>query len=138
MAEIARQYEPFTAWAQLLDHISGGYPLYYHAPLDYRPAQVSSGIRGGTRSTWRGFMLPDQPTNPVLVCWVHPEWRLRIYVYADHKRRVFYSHPENSRPDVDQWPVLWRRDVSALSDTEWTAWPGEGWKPCTTTTNTRS
>lgn len=31
----------FDSWAQLLDHIAAGYPLWYHAPMDYHPAQVT-------------------------------------------------------------------------------------------------
>jgi hypothetical protein len=28
----------------------------------------------------------------------------------------------------DEWPTLYRRDVSALSDAEWFVSPGEGWR----------
>jgi hypothetical protein len=35
----------FDTWAELLDHISAGYPLWYQAPLDYRPAQVTAVMR---------------------------------------------------------------------------------------------
>ena len=35
----------FTSWAQLLDHVRAEYPLYYHAPMDYRAAQVSAVLR---------------------------------------------------------------------------------------------
>ena len=38
-------YEPFTTWEQLLDHVSAGYPLYYHAPMDHRPVGVSATVR---------------------------------------------------------------------------------------------
>jgi hypothetical protein len=44
MAE-TRQYEAFASWAQLLDHVAAGYQLWYHAPMDYRPAQVSAVVR---------------------------------------------------------------------------------------------
>jgi hypothetical protein len=39
------QFESFATWAQLLDHIAAGYRLFYQAPLDYRPAQVSAVVR---------------------------------------------------------------------------------------------
>lgn len=35
----------FRDWAQLIDHIAAGYPLWYQAPMDYRPAQVSVVVR---------------------------------------------------------------------------------------------
>ena len=44
MAETTK-YEPFTSWAQLIDHVRAGYPLYYHAPMDYRPSIVQATIR---------------------------------------------------------------------------------------------
>lgn len=37
-----RSYEAFTSWAQLFAHIGGGYPLWYQAPMDDRPVQVSA------------------------------------------------------------------------------------------------
>ncbi len=64
----------------------------------------------------------------LLIVWVHPESRTRIYVYPDHKRRVLYSHAGNSQPDVDEWPILWRRDTPELTDEEWQGKPwAEGW-----------
>lgn len=38
-------YTAFDNWAQLLDHIKAGYRLYYWAPMDYRPIQVSVVVR---------------------------------------------------------------------------------------------
>jgi hypothetical protein len=35
-------YENFGSWHQLLDHLAAGYPLYYQAPLDYRPVLVTA------------------------------------------------------------------------------------------------
>jgi hypothetical protein len=37
--------EPFHTWEQLVDHIKAGYLLWYQAPLDYYPAQVSAVVR---------------------------------------------------------------------------------------------
>lgn len=37
------QLEPFSDWAQLLDHVASGYSLYYH--LDDRPVRVGASIR---------------------------------------------------------------------------------------------
>lgn len=36
-----KSYVTFGTWAELLDHIAAGYTLFYQAPLDYNPAQVS-------------------------------------------------------------------------------------------------
>jgi hypothetical protein len=38
-------YETFASWAQLLDHVSAGYKLYYHAPMDYTAHVVNVVIR---------------------------------------------------------------------------------------------
>lgn len=38
-------FQSFSTWAELLDHISGEYPLFYHAPLDFRPRRVSAVAR---------------------------------------------------------------------------------------------
>lgn len=38
-------YEDFTTWAQLADHVSAEYPLFYQGPMDYRPAQVTAVVR---------------------------------------------------------------------------------------------
>lgn len=38
-------YAPFQSWDQLLDHIRAEYPLFYHAPMDQRPAMVSGVLR---------------------------------------------------------------------------------------------
>lgn len=35
----------FTTWGQLLDAISTGYTLFYQAPMDYRPQQISAVVR---------------------------------------------------------------------------------------------
>ena len=37
--------QTFATWADLLDHVGSEYPLYYHAPMDYRAAQVSAVLR---------------------------------------------------------------------------------------------
>jgi hypothetical protein len=58
---------------------------------------------------------------------VHAEHKTRVYVYPEFKRRIVFSHPSNSHPDVDEWPILYRRDVPSLTDAEWVACPGEGW-----------
>ncbi len=69
-------------------------------------------------------MLPEQP----LVVWSHPQTKTIITVWPTFKRRVIFSHPSTSTPDVDEWPILYRRDVPTLTDEEWTAAPvGEGW-----------
>jgi hypothetical protein len=64
----------------------------------------------------------------LIIAWEHTKDRTRIYVYPDHKRRVLYSHVSNSYPDVDEWPILWRRDVATLTDAEWIASPGDEWR----------
>ncbi len=71
-------------------------------------------------------MLPNQPSQ-LLAVWVHTTDRTRVYVYPEFKRRLVYSHPSNSAPNGDEWPILYRRDVPALTDAEWIACPGEGW-----------
>lgn len=38
-------YEAFQSWAQLTDHVRAGYKLYYHAPMDFKPALVTATIR---------------------------------------------------------------------------------------------
>jgi len=38
-------YTTFESWAQLLDHTAGGYPLWYHAPFDYKPSLVTANVR---------------------------------------------------------------------------------------------
>lgn len=38
-------YREFYTWKQLLDAISAGYSIYYQAPMDYRPIQVSVVVR---------------------------------------------------------------------------------------------
>jgi hypothetical protein len=35
----------FTSWPELLDHVAADYRLYYHAPMDYRPALVTATVR---------------------------------------------------------------------------------------------
>jgi hypothetical protein len=35
----------FQTWAELLDHVSAGHKLYYHAPMDYRPVFVTAKTR---------------------------------------------------------------------------------------------
>lgn len=40
-------FETFKTWAELLDHIRNGEPVYYHAPMDYRPVRVAAYIRRG-------------------------------------------------------------------------------------------
>lgn len=41
----AHTFAPFETWAQLLDAIAAGYPIYYQAPLDARPVMVSAVVR---------------------------------------------------------------------------------------------
>ena len=41
----ARKPQTFATWADLLDAVGAGYPLYYQAPMDYRAAQVSAVLR---------------------------------------------------------------------------------------------
>ena len=38
-------FTTFDSWTQLTDHVRAEYALYYHAPMDYRPARVSAVIR---------------------------------------------------------------------------------------------
>lgn len=38
-------FESFQSWQQLLDHIKAGYALWYQAPLDHTPVQVSALLR---------------------------------------------------------------------------------------------
>ena len=38
-------YRGFQTWADLLAYIRAGYKVFYHAPMDYRPAVVQTAIR---------------------------------------------------------------------------------------------
>lgn len=38
-------FQSFASWTELLDHITAGYSLWYHAPLDFRPRRVSAVVR---------------------------------------------------------------------------------------------
>jgi hypothetical protein len=38
-------YETFSSWAQLLDHVAAGHKLYYQAPMDYTAHLVGAYIR---------------------------------------------------------------------------------------------
>lgn len=37
-------FATFATWTELIAHIRKGAPLYYHAPLDYRPVLVRARI----------------------------------------------------------------------------------------------
>jgi hypothetical protein len=37
--------KPFLTWGELLDHVSAEYPLFYHAPMDFKPTHVSAVVR---------------------------------------------------------------------------------------------
>lgn len=39
------KYKSFEAWNELIDAVRGGYSIYYHAPMDYRPVLVTAVIR---------------------------------------------------------------------------------------------
>ena len=39
------QFQSFETWVQLIDHIHAGYPLWYQAPMDYRPVQIGATVR---------------------------------------------------------------------------------------------
>lgn len=58
----------------------------------------------------------------------HTDGRI-VQVYADRKVRLYSNaHRTFGAPYSDEWPVLWRRDVPNLTDTEWYAPPSEtGW-----------
>lgn len=72
-------------------------------------------------------MIPLQ----LIKIWVHVDGR-RIEVYENAKVR--YSGRPHARSEVrigdvgDEWPVLYRSTVPALTDVEWYARPdGDGW-----------
>jgi hypothetical protein len=87
------------------------------------------------------------PPSP-LVAWRHPDGR-RILVYPDRQVRLYRrehrsgavdfvareasaprreaSAPRREADYLDEWPILYRRDVPTLTDAEWQASPGEGW-----------
>jgi hypothetical protein len=80
-------FQTFESWAQLLDHVAAGYPLFYHAPMDINPAQVSAVLR-------RDGKLRVTP----------------IYASADpftadagHLDR-FRRQPKNERPNIRRYP----------------------------------
>jgi hypothetical protein len=35
----------FATWTEVIDHVRAEYPLFYQAPMDYRPVLVSAVIR---------------------------------------------------------------------------------------------
>ena len=45
MNATAHTHESFSTWSQLVDHVRAGYPLFYQAPLDYRPVLISAVVR---------------------------------------------------------------------------------------------
>lgn len=57
-------------------------------------------------------------TEP-LMTWDHPDGR-QVVIYPDRKIRHGYTMP-------DEWPILYRTSVPALTDPEWFASPGDGW-----------
>jgi len=42
---MTQTFTGFTTWVELIDHVRAGYPLWYQAPLDYRPVLVTAVIR---------------------------------------------------------------------------------------------
>lgn len=64
--------------------------------------------------------------NPVCT-YIHTDGR-RIEVYADRKVRFYHYQHRTNGPVTDEWPILYRTDVPALTDAEWYAPPAEtGW-----------
>lgn len=55
-----------------------------------------------------------------VVIWEHPNGQV-ITIYPDRKVRSGFHWP-------DEWPVLYRTEVSGLSAEEWYAKPGDDWK----------
>jgi hypothetical protein len=50
----AREFVGFSSWGDVLLHVEIGWPLYYQAPLDYRPYEIrarKSGARVRVKGT---------------------------------------------------------------------------------------
>ena len=43
----ARSFEGFESWADLLNYVGTGQPLYYHATLDLRPVRIQATVQRG-------------------------------------------------------------------------------------------
>ncbi len=50
--------QPFAIWAEVLAHVAAGQPIWYQAPLDYRPVHVQAVLY----RHWRGRHV-QKPTK---------------------------------------------------------------------------
>lgn len=45
----ARTFTTFTSWREVLIHVMAGKPVWYQAPLDYRPVRVRTHPTAGNK-----------------------------------------------------------------------------------------